>query len=112
MEEGVPCLVWDNEAKKLNKLAQGLEQVGYIQSEEIWCQHFRTSEESALKSTTAPPINWLKNKKLIQIVLTSNGVTFKKEEWRSHSGISKPGGYERGEKRDEKLVEIIKESKK
>ena len=68
--EGVPCLVWDHEAEKLQKLAQRLEQAGYIDSADIWCQHFRTSEESALKPTTAPPVKWLKNKKSIQIVLT------------------------------------------
>ncbi len=110
--EGVPCLVWDHEAEKLQKLAQRLEQAGYIESADIWCQHFRTSEESALKPTTAPPIKWLKNKKSIQIVLTSNGVTIKKEEWKSHFGTSKPSGFESGEKRDEQLLEIIKEAKK
>ena len=110
--EGVPCLVWDHEAEKLQKLAQRLEQAGYIESADIWCQHFRTSEESALKPTTAPPIKWLKNKKSIQIVLTRNGVTIKKEEWKSHFGTSKPSGFESGEKRDEQLLEIIKEAKK
>ena len=112
MEKGAPCLVWDHEAEKLQKLAKGLEQAGYIESADIWCQHFRTSEESALKPTTAPPIKWLKNKKSIQIVLTSNGVTIKKEEWKSHFGTSKPSGFESGEKRDEQLLEIIKEAKK
>ena len=110
--EVVPCLVWDHEAEKLQKLAQRLEQAGYIESADIWCQHFRTSEESALKPTTAPPIKWLKNKKSIQIVLTRNGVTIKKEEWKSHFGTSKPSGFESGEKRDEQLLEIIKEAKK
>ena len=110
--EGVPCLVWDHEAEKLQKLAQGLEQGGYIESAEIWCQHFRTSEESAFKQTKAPPINWLQNKKLIHTVLGTGGVTIRKEEWRSHFGISKPGGFERGDKRDEKLLEIIKEANK
>ena len=112
VKESVPCLVWDHEAEKLEKLAQGLEQAGYIESADIWCQHFRTSEESALKPTTAPPIKWLKNKKSIQIVLTRNGVTIKKEEWKSHFGTSKPSGFESGEKRDEQLLEIIKEAKK
>ena len=110
--EGAPCLVWDHEAEKLKKLAQGLEQGGYIESAEIWCQHFRTSEESAFKQTKAPPINWLKNKKSIQIVLSPKGVTITKDEWQSHFGISKPGGFERGDKRDEKLLEIIKEANK
>ena len=110
--EVVPCLVWDHEAEKLQKLAQRLEQAGYIESAEIWCQHFRTSEESAFKQTNAPPINWLQNKKLIHNVLGTGGVTVRKEEWRSHFGISKPGGFERGDKRDEKLLEIIKEADK
>ena len=48
VKEGVFCLVWDHEAEKLKKLAQGLEQGGYIESAEIWCQHFRTSEELSL----------------------------------------------------------------
>ena len=96
--EGVPCLVWDHEAEKLEKLAKGLEQGSYIESADIWCQHFRTSEESALKPTTAPPIKWLKNKKSIQIVLTRNGVTIKKEEWKSHFGTSKTSGFQSGEK--------------
>mgnify|MGYP000506839024 CR=1 FL=1 len=33
--EVVPCLVWDHEVEKLKKLAQGLEQGGYIESAEI-----------------------------------------------------------------------------
>ncbi|MEK9702931.1 MAG: hypothetical protein VW829_12985 [Deltaproteobacteria bacterium] len=112
VKEGVFCLVWDHEAEKLKKLAQGLEQGGYIESAEIWCQHFRTSEESAFKQTNAPPINWLKNKKSIHTVLGTGGVTIRKEEWRPHFGISKPGGFETGDKRDEKLLEIIKEANK
>ena len=54
--EGEPCLVWDNHAEELKKLAHLLEQHGYIESAEIWCQHFRTSGESALKKTNVLPI--------------------------------------------------------
>ena len=36
--EGEPFLVWDNNAGELKKLAHLLEQHGYIESAEIWCQ--------------------------------------------------------------------------
>lgn len=110
VKEGVFCLVWDHEAEKLKKLAQGLEQGGYIESAEIWCQHFRTSGESALKKTNVLPIKWLKRTKLIHIVLAMNAVRIKKDEWEIHFGISKPGGFENG-KTDEQLLEIIREAK-
>ena len=35
----------------------------------------------------------------------------KKDEWEIHFGISKPGGFEKGEKTDEQLLEIIREAK-
>ena len=109
--EGEPCLVWDNHAEELRRLAHLLEQHGYIESAEIWCQHFRTSGESALKKTNVLPIKWLKRTKLIQIVLAMNAVRIKKDEWEIHFGISKPGGFEKGEKTDEQLLEIIREAK-
>ena len=109
--EGEPCLVWDNHAEELKKLAHLLEQHGYIESADIWCQHFRTSGESALKKTNVLPIKWLKRTKLIHIVLAMNAVRIKKDEWEIHFGISKPGGFEKGEKTDEQLLEIIREAK-
>ena len=106
--EGVPCLVWDHEAEKLEKLAKGLEQGSYIESAEIWCQHFRTPGDSPLKKTTAPPIKWCKYKKLIHIVLGQTAITLKGKDWKIHFGISRPGGREN---EDDVLSEIIKQAK-
>ena len=66
---GELCLAWERCVEELEKLAQALEQLGYIKSADIWCQHFRTNEDSPLKRTSAPPIEWLKYKKLIHQVL-------------------------------------------
>lgn len=107
MEKGAPCLVWDHEAEKLEKLAKGLEQGGYIESAEIWCQHFRTPGDSPLKKTTAPPIKWCKYKKLIHIVLGQTAITLKGKDWKIHFGISRPGGREN---EDDVLSEIIKQA--
>ena len=109
--EGESCLVWDNHEEELKKLANLLEQHGYIESADIWCQHFRTSGESAPKKTNVLPIKWLKRTKLIHIVLAMNAVSIKNDEWEIHFGISKPGGFERVEKTDEQLLEIIREAK-
>ena len=105
--EGVPCLVWDHEAEKLEKLAKGLEQGSYIESAEIWCQHFRTPGDSPLKKTNAPPIKWCKYKKLIHIVLGQTAITLKGKDWKIHFGISRPGGREN---EDDVLSEIIKQA--
>ena len=107
MDEGVLCLVWDHEAEKLEKLAKGLEQGSYIESAEIWCQHFRTPGDSPLKKTTAPPIKWCKYKKLIHIVLGQTAITLKGKDWKIHFGISRPGGREN---EDDVLSEIIKQA--
>ena len=40
-----------------------------------------------------------------------NAVRIKRDEWEIHFGISKPGGFEKGEKTDEQLLEIIREAK-
>ena len=106
--EGVPCLVWDHEAEKLEKLAQGLEQEGYIESAEICCQYFRTPGDSPLKKTAVPPIKWCKYKKLIHIVLGQTAITLKGKDWKIHFGISRPGGREN---EDDVLSEIIKQAK-
>ena len=107
MEEGAPCLVWDHAAEKLEKLAKGLEQGSYIESAEIWCQHFRTPGDSPLKKTTAPPIKWCKYKKLIHIVLGKTGITLKEKDWNAHFGIDRPSGPEN---EDDVLSEIIKQA--
>ena len=107
MDEGVLCLVWDHEAEKLEKLAKGLEQGSYIESAEIWCQHFRTPGDSPLKKTTAPPIKWCKYKKLIHIVLGQTAITLKGKDWKIHFGISRPGGREN---EDDVVSEIIKQA--
>ena len=93
--------------EELEKLAQALEQLGYIKSADTWCQHFRANEDSPLKRTSAPPIEWLKYKKLIHQVLSSTGTKLKEEDWRIHFGISRPGG---SENEDEDLAKIIKQA--
>jgi len=105
--EGVPCLVWSHEPEQLKQLAESLEQEGYIESADIWCQHFRMPRDSALKRTTALPINWLKYKKRIHIVLGKTGITLKEKDWNAHFGIDRPGGPEN---EDEVLSEIIKQA--
>ena len=40
-----------------------------------------------------------------------NAVSIKNDEWEIHFGISKPGGFEKVEKTDEQLLEIIREAK-
>ena len=47
--EGEPCLVWDNNAEELKKLAHLLEQHGYIESADIWCQHFNWATHPVLQ---------------------------------------------------------------
>ena len=93
--------------EELEKLAQALEQLGYIKSADTWCQHFRTNEDSPLKRISAPPIEWLKYKKLIHQVLSSTGTKLKEEDWRIHFGISRPGG---SENEDEDFAKIIKQA--
>ena len=105
--EGELCLAWGRGAEELEKLAQALEQLGYIKSADTWCQHFRANEDSPLKRTSAPPIEWLKYKKLIHQVLSSTGTKLKEEDWRIHFGISRPGG---SENEDEDLAKIIKQA--
>lgn len=105
--EGELCLAWGHGAEELEKLAQALEQLGYIKSADTWCQHFRANEDSPLKRTSAPPIEWLKYKKLIHQVLSSTGTKLKEEDWRIHFGISRPGG---SENEDEDLAKIIKQA--
>ena len=105
--EGVPCLVWSHEPEQLKQLAESLEQEGYIESADIWCQHFRMPRDSALKRTTALPINWLKYKKRIHIVLGKTGIALKEKDWNAHFGIDRPGGPEN---EDDVLSEIIKQA--
>ena len=105
--EGELCLAWGHGMEELEKLAQALEQLGYIKSADTWCQHFRANEDSPLKRTSAPPIEWLKYKKLIHQVLSSTGTKLKEEDWRIHFGISRPGG---SENEDEDLAKIIKQA--
>ena len=105
--EGELCLACGHGVEELEKLAQALEQLGYIKSADIWCQHFRANEDSPLKRTSAPPIEWLKYKKLIHQVLSSTGTKLKEEDWRIHFGISRPGG---SENEDEDLAKIIKQA--
>ena len=105
--EGVPCLVWSHEPEQLKQLAGSLEQEGYIESADIWCQHFRMPRDSALKRTTALPINWLKYKKRIHMVLGKTGITLKEKDWNAHFGIDRPGGPEN---EDDVLSEIIKQA--
>ncbi len=47
--EGEPCLVWDNHPEELRKLAHLLEQHGYIESADIWCQHFNWATPPVLQ---------------------------------------------------------------
>lgn len=105
--EGELCLAWGHSVEELEKLAQALEQLGYIKSASIWCKHFRTIEDSPLKRTSAPKIEWLKYKKLIHQVLRSTGTTLKEGDWEIHFGISRPGGLEN---EDEDLQKIIKQA--
>ena len=81
--------------------------MGYIKSAYIGSQHSRTNEDSPLKRTSAPPIEWLKYKKLIHQVLTSTGTKLKEEDWKIHFGISRPGGPDN---EDEDFAKIIKQA--
>ena len=105
-KKGAPCLVWVHEPEQLKQLAQSLEQEGYIESADIWCQHFRMSRDSALEENHCLANQLAQIQKLIYTILGKTGITLKEKDWNAHFGIDRPSVHEN---EDDVLSEIIKQ---